>query len=121
MDVEIKYEDLDDIDDDDESGSDVDAVRVRDAWCRGPPVTCCPVWQDALFQLEESPHVDDAAHRCAHAFCLSIWACLTGTATPLSLPKSIDETADKLDGMMDIVFAYMGRCVVTVRDLRRRA
>ena len=29
-----------------------------------------------------------------------------------SLPKSVDETADKLDGMMDIVFAYMGRYVV---------
>ena len=27
VDVEIKYEDLDDIDDEDESGSDVDAVR----------------------------------------------------------------------------------------------
>ena len=29
-----------------------------------------------------------------------------------SLPKSVDETADKLDAMMDIAFAYVGRCVL---------
>jgi hypothetical protein len=29
-----------------------------------------------------------------------------------SLPKSVDETADKLDAMMDIAFAYIGRCAM---------
>ena len=38
-----------------------------------------------------------------------------------SLPKSVDETADKLDGMMDIVFAYLGRCVLKSSTLRGSA
>ena len=63
--MEIKYEDLDDIDGD-ESGSDVDAVRrlrpLLVSTLKSPRVV---ILQDALFQLEESPLLEDAAHRFA--------------------------------------------------------
>lgn len=92
VDVEIKYEDLDDIDDD-ESDSDVDAVRARARRTLAyRPVTLFVVpWQDALFQLEESPHVEDAAYRfvcaCVRAVPLALVtrrACLTGPGTQLA-------------------------------------
>jgi hypothetical protein len=63
VDVEIKYEDLDDLDDA-TSDSDVDAVRLGAASANTQKsVTPLLASQDALFQLEETAGGEGASHR----------------------------------------------------------
>ena len=69
VDVEIKYEDLDDLDD---FGEEDDG--------------------DALFDFEDASR-----------------ATPSGSSPHIGHMRPLDETADKLDGMMDIVFAHLGR------------
>ena len=69
--------------------------------------------QDALFDFEDasratppgsSPHT-----RCWHVPPAHCSPFTHAVALAFHIQRPLDETADKLDGMMDIVFAHLGR------------
>jgi hypothetical protein len=133
VDVEIKYEDLDDLDDG-ESDSDVDAVRARElagraapsagaasltrvSGCRGRRMRCS-IWM-RLHTVRTLADTGLCTLRAVASLHCTPLACgganyshfVVGMALMWthSGARPVDETADKLDAMMDIVFAHLAR------------
>ena len=118
--MEIKYEDLDDLEDAD-SDSDVDAVRRGAASANPQRVSYLSLARLAGRTFSAGR---DGGRRGRNAqvrmrlVCSECDVCYAASETALtrdayavrSEARPVDETADKLDGMMEIVFSHLGRC-----------